>query len=69
MQVKLLCDRVGANFEQRAGDIVSLPRKEAHALVKRGSAERVTSGDLETASIGPPENAMKQRGRPRTMKE
>ena len=69
MQVKLLCDRVGERFHQSAGSTVSLDRKEALALIASGSAERISFDELETASIGPPENAMKRRGSPRKVKE
>lgn len=69
MQVRLTTDRVGERFYQEAGTVVTLPRKEALRLVKSGSAERITSGEPETASIGPPKNAMRPMGAPRTMKE
>ena len=69
MQVKLLCDRVGERFHQCAGSIVSLDRKEALRLVKSGSAERIPHGRPETASIGPPSNAMRPMGAPRIDKE
>ncbi len=74
MQVKLLCDRVGERFRQEAGSVVSLDRKKALALVKSGSAERVEHVNrgkpvVETASIGPPANAMRPMGAPRIEEE
>ena len=72
MQVKLLCDRVSERVSWSAGAIVSLDRKEALALIKSGSAERVECGKRgkpETASIGPPRNAMRPMGAPRIEEE
>ena len=70
-KVKLLCDRVAGRGVQRVGDIINLPRKEAGALVKSGSAVRISRDELEpeTARIGAPRNAMRPMGAPRIEKE
>ena len=49
---------------RRAGHILDVPQAEADRLVGLGVAEAVGAG-LETASIAPPETAMKVSGRPR----
>ena len=71
VKVKLLCDRVSARASWSAGAIVNLDRKEALALIKSGSAERISRDEpeVETASIGPPSNAKRPMGAPRIDKE
>lgn len=71
MNIRLLSDRVGNRFVQRAGQVVDLPRSEAMSLIAAKSAESVepVSGGLETASVGAPENAARRPGRPRKAQE
>ena len=41
MRVRLSSDRAGAGFFQRSGEVYDLPRGEALALIRAGSAEEV----------------------------
>ena len=57
MKVRILVSRVGTNYVQYPGDIVDVKPAEAKRLIKAGHAEKVSKQDLETATVGPTENA------------
>jgi len=59
MQVRLLTDRAGA-VEQREGDIIELPEREAYRLIQRGQAEAV---EPECAAVATAESTVHERPR------
>lgn len=52
MKVKLLTHRVGDGFDQPAGTVIDVPKREAIALLDAGSAELASSARrVETATL------------------
>lgn len=72
MKVRLKVAIYNEDYGGRSGQILDLPEPEALRLVRTDQAVLVeavavaaSTTPLETASIAPPENTMRRRGRPR----
>lgn len=70
MRVKLTTSRVADRLRVNVpGDIIDVPDEEARRLLRSGAAEPVTDESrIETTSVAPLRNAMRQSGKPRTRK-
>lgn len=65
MKIRMLTTMAGDRMFRDVGDVVNVDRKEGKRLIELEYAESASKGDVESASVAPPRNAMKRGAQPR----